>query len=111
MVKSYEEKIAKLKNHIEALEKGYDNVILILNDDLETDKESGEITLKDDKKKVFVESVGKSAEIADSIFARITDKKKELEDLENSDKPQKEREQKIEQEKPKKASTRNLKDH
>lgn len=107
MVKSYKE---QLEDHIKALEKGYDNTILLLNDDLDKN-DKDEITLKDDKKKTFAEGVLKLAQTADQLIGMIRTKKEELEDLENAKKPQQEREQKIEQEKPKKASTRNLKDH
>ena len=79
MVKSYKE---KLKEHIEALEKGYDNTILLLNDDLDKNDDD-EITLKDDKKKTFAEGVLKLAQTADQLISMIKIKREELEELEN----------------------------
>lgn len=106
MVKSYEE---QLESHIEALEKGYDNTILLLNDDLDTN-DNDEITLKDDKKKTFAEGVLKLAQTADQLISMIKVKKDELEKLKEEKKPQSEREEKIDNEKVKKPSTSYLKD-
>ena len=106
MVKSYEK---QLEAHIKALEKGYDNVIILLNDDLEKD-ENDEITLKDDKKKIFADGVLKLAEASDALLARIKNKKDELEDLQEEGKSPEERSKKIEDNKPKKTSTSHLKD-
>lgn len=79
----------KLKKHIEALEKAYDNLVEILNEDVDKDDESNKIKLKDHQIKVYAEGVQKSAETANSLLDMIKAKKLELESLnkEAQDKP------------------------
>ena len=83
MVKSYKQ---QLKTHIKALEKGYENIIEILNEDVDRNDDD-EITLKDDKIKAYADGVSKSAQTADELLERIKVKKTELEELENEGKP------------------------
>ena len=78
------DKIDRLKRHIEVLTKSYDNIILVMDDDLEMEKdkdgkETDQFALKDDKIKIFAEGVKKSAETLDFLFSEITKKQAELE--------------------------------
>ena len=77
MVKTYKEKLIE---HIEALDKSYDNVITLLKDDLETDVE-GNISIKDDKKKTFAEGVLKLSEASDYLLKKIKEKTEELDEI------------------------------
>ena len=77
------EEIKRLEKHISALEKSYDNIIEMLNEDIERDDESGKIKLKDAQRKVFSEGIAKASETADSLLKMITLKYKELNDLKN----------------------------
>lgn len=79
MVKTYKE---KLTEHIEALDKSYDNVITLLKDDLETDSE-GNVSIKDDKKKTFAEGVLKLSEASDYLLKKIKEKTEELDEINN----------------------------
>ncbi|QQV91511.1 hypothetical protein M1M25_gp075 [Tenacibaculum phage Gundel_1] len=83
MVKEYKQ---QLKDHITALEKGYDNLILILKEDVEKDDE-GKIALKDDKIKSYADGILKAAQASDDFLLRIKTKKTELEELENEGEP------------------------
>ncbi len=84
MVKDYKQ---QLEEHIKALEKGYDNLISILNEDIEIDIETGKIALKDDKIKSYADGILKAAQASDDFLLRIKSKKTELEELENEGKP------------------------
>tara|TARA_R100000781_G_scaffold114332_3_gene84863 strand:+ start:2737 stop:3069 length:333 start_codon:yes stop_codon:yes gene_type:complete len=75
----------RIKRHIEALEKSYENLIIILNEDIEKDEETGKVKLKDAQKKVFAEGIMKASEAATSLIKMITDKKKELKELDNEE--------------------------
>jgi hypothetical protein len=85
------EQIERLKTHIQALNKGYDNIIEILNEDVEKkpEKEGEEekIAIKDDKIKVYAEGLLKSAETADAFLTKIQVKETELENLINPKEP------------------------
>lgn len=75
------EKVEKIKRHIEVLKKSYDNIVLVMDDDLEmsTDEDGNmSVALKDDKIKIFAEGVKKCAETLDFLFNEITSKEKEL---------------------------------
>lgn len=84
MVKSYKQ---QLKEHIEALENGYKNTLLILNEDPDKDEETEEILLSDDKIKSYIDGILKAGQAADDFLSRIKVKKTELEELENEGKP------------------------
>ena len=79
------EKVKRLKNHIKALNKGYENIIEILNEDVEKkakkDGEDEKIALKDDKIKTYADGLLKSAETADAFLSKIQVKETELEEL------------------------------
>ena len=61
-----------LRKHIQALKKSYNNIILILNDDVDLDE------LKDEKRKVYAEGIAKSAETAELLLSKIKSKEDEL---------------------------------
>jgi hypothetical protein len=86
MVKTYK---VKLIEHIEGLNKSYDNVILLLNDDLEKDDEDN-VTMKDDKKKTFAEGVMKLGEASEYLLNKIKEKNEELDSLNKKGKGEKE---------------------
>lgn len=73
----------RLIKHIEALEKSYDNIILILMEDLEFDEDTGKLELKDFQKKIYAEGLDKSSATADALLERIKVKQTELEELDN----------------------------
>lgn len=80
----------KLEKHIEALEKAYDNLIEVLNEDVDKDDESNKIKLKDHQVKVYAEGVQKASETANSLLAMIKSKTDELDGLkEDVPQPQK----------------------
>lgn len=97
MVSEYKD---QLETHITALEKGYENIIEILNEDIDKNDE-GEITLKDDKIKTYADGVLKAAQTADELLSRIKAKKTELEELEQPKKNKEEPKEEQKQEKPK----------
>ena len=74
------EKIERLETHIEALQKSYDNMILILNQDVEKD-DKGDVKLKDTQKRIFAEGTMKVAESADSLLSMIDNQKIKLNSL------------------------------
>ena len=88
MVKTYKDKLIE---HIEALNKSYDNVILLLNDDLEKDDEDN-VLMKDDKKKTFAEGVMKLGEASEYLL--IKQKNEEIDSLNKKVKGEKETPQK-----------------
>ena len=77
--------IERLEAHISALEKSYDNVIMVLNEDVDKDKD-GKVKLRDSQIKVYAEGVAKSSETANSLLIMIKDKYDELDRLKNPDK-------------------------
>lgn len=90
MVKTYKEKLIE---HIKALNKSYDNVILLLNDDLEKDESTNKVSMKDDKKKTFAEGVLKLGEASEYLLKKIKEKNEELDALNkksDNDTPRKE---------------------
>ena len=78
-VKEYKE---KLKAHITALEKAYDNVVSVLNQDIKTDKDSGEIKLTNSQIKDYADGIKKASQTANELISMIRDKHTELESLE-----------------------------
>jgi hypothetical protein len=91
MVKTYKDKLIE---HIEALNKSYDNVILLLNDDLEKDEKTSKVSMKDDKKKTFAEGVMKLGEASEYLLVKIKQKNEELDSLNKKGKGEKETPQK-----------------
>jgi len=85
----------KLEKHIEALEKSYDNLIEILNEDIDKDDESKKIKLKDHQIKVYAEGVQKSAETANTLLSMIKSKKDELDGIREQNDDKKPKEQQI----------------
>lgn len=84
MALDYEQRLEK---HIEALEKSYDNIILMLKEDIEK-TDDGKIKLKDSQRKVYAEGILKASETADSIIKQIKSKQQELDKIRNPEKPQ-----------------------
>lgn len=80
------DKKAHLKKHVEVLKKSYENIVLVMEDDIETktDEEGKEtITLKDEKIKTYAEGIKKLAETLNYLYEQIGIKEKELSDLES----------------------------
>lgn len=78
----YEKRLAR---HIKALDIAYENIILILEEDVEkkTDKKDGEekIALKDAQIKTYAEGIKKAVETANYILAEIKVKQDEYDKL------------------------------
>jgi hypothetical protein len=72
-----------LEKHISALETSYENIIMVLNEEIDTDDETGKVKLKDNQKKIFAEGIQKSSETADNLLKMINLRYKELEELKN----------------------------
>lgn len=110
MDNSYKE---RLKKHIEALETAYDNVIVVLNEDIKKD-DKGDIKIKDTQKKIFAEGIDKLSNTADDLMKKIKESRNELDKL-NKPKPKKEGEgektPEIEEPKEEGSSNSNLNDH
>lgn len=81
----------QLKSHIKALENSYENLIFMLNENPDKDNE-GKMTLSEDKRKSYIESISKAAQGADDLLLRIKNKKSELEDLDKEKNPDKKEE-------------------
>jgi len=73
------EKIDRIQKHIDALNKSYDNIILLLSEDIETEPENGKIKLKDTQRKVYAEGIDRSATTASNLLQMITQKEDEIE--------------------------------
>ncbi|MFK5981451.1 MAG: hypothetical protein QM499_00940 [Flavobacteriaceae bacterium] len=80
--------IKQLVAHIKALQKGYDNILLLLSEDIKMvvkdDVES--IALKDDKIKTYADGIDKLSESLDKQRDRIKVKQAELLKLQNPEK-------------------------
>lgn len=79
-----DKKLERLETHLRVLNKSYDNIISVMEEDVEKkkdkDTEKETIALKDDKIKTYAEGIKKSAETLDFLFKEITLKEKELEE-------------------------------
>lgn len=64
------DKKERLEKHIKALEKGYDNLLLILNQDLEKN-EDNQVKLKDTAKEEYAKGVLKVAHTSNEVLAMI----------------------------------------
>jgi hypothetical protein len=82
----------KLRSHIIALEKGYDNILTLLNEDIKTTEKDGvtSIILKDDKIKTYADGIDKLSDTLNKQYDRIKEKKEELLKLENPEEHKKE---------------------
>jgi len=92
-----EKKIKGIKDHIEALEVAYSNVIAILKRELESEFEEQEESSEEEepapvqkKRKVsetqiktYVTGLGEAADVADALLEKIQTKYSQLEKLEN----------------------------
>ena len=76
-----EEKINRLKKHIEALENAYKNIVFFLNQELDKD-DDGNVKMNDDKIKTYADGISKAASTADTLLTDIEAKKTQLLDLE-----------------------------
>lgn len=93
------DKIKRLESHIEALEKSYENIIQMLNEDIEVNKETEKVALKDSQRKVYAEGIQKSAETANSLLQMIDQKTLELEAIKNESKKTPKQEKEIQENK------------
>tara|TARA_R110000772_G_scaffold35637_11_gene85861 strand:+ start:1989 stop:2303 length:315 start_codon:yes stop_codon:yes gene_type:complete len=78
----------KLKKHIEVLEKGYDNLVLVLGEDVEMEEDeegNKSVKLKDDKIKTYADGIDKASDALDKQLGRIKSKKEELKKLQEAD--------------------------
>lgn len=80
----------RLQNHIKALNKSYENIISILNQDLEED-DDGESNVRGDKVKIFSQGIDEASTTAENILSKIEKKEQELEESDNK-KPVKKKE-------------------
>ena len=80
----------RLKNHIKALNKSYENIISILNQDLEEDGD-GDSDVRGDKVKIFSQGIDDASSTAENLLIKIEKKEKELEGLKNPEKEAKDK--------------------
>lgn len=67
----------RIEKHIKALEKSYDNVITVLQEEVKKDKD-GKVKLKDTQKRLFSEGIKTAAETATYLLDLINQKQAEL---------------------------------
>ncbi len=82
----------RLQKHIEALKKSYENIILILNQDIDSIEKDGVvmISLKDDKIRVYAQGQAEAMTTSNALLKEIEIKEGELRELEGK-KPQEEK--------------------
>tara|TARA_R110000851_G_scaffold159563_1_gene302808 strand:- start:8181 stop:8531 length:351 start_codon:yes stop_codon:yes gene_type:complete len=114
MEKDYiQQEIKDMKRHIEVLQKVYNNLILVLDEDVKTIEKDGveEIELKDDKIAIYVNGIDKGSDALDKQLARIKVKKEELKKLEDAQKPKETNGNKVIEKVAEKQSSSNLSKH
>ena len=90
----------RLERHIKALDTAYENIIKILEEDVKTENEVGnveKIKLKDYQIKVYSEGIEKAAKTADYLLNEIKNKQIELDELNKGSDDKKVPEEKIEE--------------
>lgn len=76
--------IERIKKHILVLNKAYDNIVEVMEEDVEKKKDdegNDIIALKDDKIKTYADGIKKSAETLNYLYSEIVEKEKELSTL------------------------------
>lgn len=77
----------RLSTHIKALEKSYDNIMLLLQQDIDKDEKTSEVKLKDSQIEIYAKGILKCSETSDYLLNQIKIKQEELDKLNSPEKP------------------------